>query len=130
MLAEATATGKPCYIYPLPETAPPQSWRKHFKSWLKDTVVAHARRQTNSVASTSLRSRFCRWLIASGIVRPRRDLHELHQALIRRGSASLFGTPLSSCEDPLPREIDEVALKVKALLRFEKDVASNLQPKL
>ncbi|MGE0824516.1 MAG: mitochondrial fission ELM1 family protein [Candidatus Binatia bacterium] len=124
MLAEAMATGKPFYIYPLPEKTPSQSWRKRLKVWVKDTVVASAydHNQSDGRAVTSgTRARFCRWLIASGIVRPRRDLHELHQALIRRGSASLFGTPLPSPPRPLLCEIDEVAHKVKTLLGFQEE---------
>ncbi|MBM4256136.1 MAG: hypothetical protein FJ147_09590 [Deltaproteobacteria bacterium] len=119
MLAEAAATGKPFFIYPLPERKQAQNWRKRCKAWIKSTVAAHAKPLSdNHSALSGMVSYFCQWLIASGIVRPRRDLAELHHALIRGGRASVFGTPLPSQQSVIPREIDEVALKIKALLGF------------
>jgi hypothetical protein len=118
MLAEAAGVGKPVYIYPLPEI-PPQG----LKARVKDLVVRYAYpsrqdRSRNGIASFVL-AKICRGLIASGLIRPRRDLRELHQALVRRGVARFFGEPLQCGGRPPLREIEEVARKVKTLLGYE-----------
>lgn len=118
MLAEAANVGKPVYIYPLPEI-PPQG----LKARVKDLVTRHAYppRQNHSkqgIAQFAL-AKLCQRLIAFGFIRPRRDLRELHQALVRRGVARFFDEPLPYGDRPPLREIDEVARKVKMLLGYE-----------
>jgi mitochondrial fission protein ELM1 len=116
MLAEAAVLGKPVYIYPLPPSYQPLRLKARVKLRMKDWAVAHAglhqtwrRRLMSSIATFS---------ISSGFIRPRRDLHELHQALIRRGIARFFGGPLEIWPAPTLREIDEVAVKVKKQLGY------------
>jgi mitochondrial fission protein ELM1 len=118
MLAEAANVGKPVYIYPLPEI-PPQ----RLKARVKDLVVRYAYparqdRSRNGIAPFVL-AKICCGLIAFGFIRPRRDLRELHQALVRRGAAQFFGDSFPCRESPPLREIDEVARKVKTLLGYE-----------
>jgi len=124
MLAEATAVGKPLYIYPLPVIERLPRLKTRLKVRLKDWTVAHAYAASGENGEGSqaqhLTGRFSRLCIAWGIIRPRRDLHELHQALIRRGGARFFGEPLEIWSCPSSREIDEVALKVRDLLGFSK----------
>jgi mitochondrial fission protein ELM1 len=121
MLAEAATVGKPVYIYPLPER-PPQ---RKAKAWVKDWVVAHAYIRPTSIAGRQLLawwpqglSSLCIFLIASGLVRPRRDLNELHEALIRLGIAQRFGEPLVLESRPTLQEADDVARRVRRLLGF------------
>lgn len=119
MLAEAVNVGKPVYIYPLPEIP-----ARGFKARVKDLVARYAylprqdQRRRSEITSLVL-AKICCGLIASGLIRPRRDLHELHQALVRRGAARFFGEPFPVKKSPPLQEIDEVARKVKALLGFE-----------
>jgi len=116
MLAEAVAVGKPVYIYPLPEI-PPQG----FKARVKDLVTRHAYPGTpdqRDAMSPPMTAKICRWLIASGTIRPRRDLREFHQALVRRGVARFFGDPFPYGETLPLREIDEVARQVKVRLGY------------
>jgi mitochondrial fission protein ELM1 len=114
MLAEAATTGKMTYIYPLPELPLRPKARR------RDWVVRQA---YPPESDWSLRSsprwalaKFCQALLAYGVVRPRRDLHALHQALIRRGVARFLGEPFHSGAQPPLREVDEVALRVRELL--------------
>jgi mitochondrial fission protein ELM1 len=118
MLAEASALGKPVYIYPLPPSRRPRPLRfkKRLKARLKVWAVAHAGlRQT---WQQRLLSPIATFLISSGYLRPRRDLNALHQALIRRGIARFFGGPLEIWSSSPLREIDEVAARIKKQLGF------------
>jgi mitochondrial fission protein ELM1 len=114
MLAEAAATGKPVYIYPLPERPPGLMAR--FKGW----VVAHAHARPLNKRGTVRPQQgleyLCARLIERGIVRPPRDLQALHQKLIGLGIARLFGEPLEIGQRPALCEIDKVARRVRALL--------------
>lgn len=118
MLAEAVNVGKPVYIYPLPEI-PAQG----LKARVKDLVVRYAypprQDQRRSEITSLVLAKICLGLITSGFIRPRRDLHELHQALVRRGVARFFGEPFPVKKSPPLQEIAEVAWKVKALLGYE-----------
>jgi mitochondrial fission protein ELM1 len=117
MLAEAAASGKPLYIYPFPTVERLPHLTARLKARLKDWTVAHAyaRPRENAWLQRATAS-LCTFLIASGAILPRRDLHELHQALIHRGLARPFGEPLEARERPPLREVEEVAQRVRALL--------------
>jgi mitochondrial fission protein ELM1 len=116
MLAEAAAAGKPIYIYPLPERLP------GLKARLKDWVVARAQACPANHGETARPQQgidyLCVLLITRGIVRPRRDLNALHNALIRLGIARFFGESLNTGSRPVLRESDEVARKVRTMLGF------------
>ncbi|MGE0683313.1 MAG: hypothetical protein AB7P69_20740, partial [Candidatus Binatia bacterium] len=75
--------------------------------------------QNENGIAPSVSEKIGRSLIASGLIRPRRDLHELHQALVRCGVARFFGEPFPFNQAPPLREIAEVARKVKVLLGYE-----------
>lgn len=117
MLAEAAATGKPLYIYPLPEMPPGPKARR------KDRVVRYAYPEQFTTGSVSflqqILGKLCRGLIAGGWVRPRRDLHELHQALIRRGVARFLGESSPSGVHLPLRDIDEVVRRVRELVGYK-----------
>jgi len=119
MLAEAASVGKRVYIYPLPD----RPRRRTLKVFIKDIVVRHAYPdRQGGLGRTAIQfglEKLCRVLIASGMIRPRRDLHALHQALIRRGVARFFGESFPPGECLPLREVDEVARKVKVLLGYE-----------
>ena len=121
MLAEAAATGKPVYIYPLPER--PLGMRAQIKEWLVRCAQTDSR-NTRGTRGTARPQQgwacVCAWLIKHGLVRPRRDLNLLHQALIQRGIAHFFGEasgePLDKNSYPMLREIDDVVCRVRLLL--------------
>jgi mitochondrial fission protein ELM1 len=120
MLAEVAAAGKPLYIYPLPAVERLPRLKTRLKARLKDWAVTHAYRPCASSEEGNwfqhLQTRLARVLIANGTIRPRRDLHELHNALVRKGVARLFAGPLETWEHPPLREVEEIAHRVRELL--------------
>lgn len=112
MLAEAAASGKTVYIYPLPK----RPRRPSLKGW----VITHAQARPVDNRGTGRLQQgvisLCAQLIARGVVLPWRDLTVLHQALIRSGTARPFGAPLKTGKCLPLQEIDEVARKVRTLL--------------
>ncbi len=117
MLAEAAATDKPLYIYPLPER-PAQ-----FGTWLKEWLVRRAQQPRWNKRGTVRPQRglayVCGRLIERGAVQPRRDLNALHQTLVQHGFAHFFGEPLSLASRPRLQEFDQVARQVHHLLKGE-----------
>jgi mitochondrial fission protein ELM1 len=115
MLAEAAMSGKPVYIYEIPELPLSRTAR------LGDRIAKRARGLRMAHGQTGgIESRFdqlCTLLVAKGIVRPPRDLRELHETLIRAGIAHRFGEPLS-LESPQPLcDMDVVVSRVQAILQ-------------
>lgn len=109
MLAEAAATGKPLYIYPLPQREP---------GWAEGALDLISRRARAYVegANRGPFGAFCAWLVGRGVIRPPRDLGELHRALIERGIAYPFGAPLVLGEHPRLEEAASVAERVREML--------------
>ena len=114
MLAETAASGKPVYIYPLPQR------RSGLGGRLREWLVARAyTRPTNNRGTARPQQGLeylCAWVLARGIVLPPRDLSGLHQTLIRLGVARPFGEPLETGTRPVLNELDHVARRVRALL--------------
>jgi mitochondrial fission protein ELM1 len=123
MLAEAAATGKPVYIYPLPKRQP--------SLWIrgKEWIVARAQIQRVDAHGTVLPQQglayLCARLVERGIILPQQDLHVLHQTLVCRGSARFFGEPLDTTNLPMLREIDEVVGRVRALMGMSEERGSH-----
>jgi len=119
MLAEAAATGKPVYIYPLP--------KRQLSLWtrLKEQVVARAQIQRFNARGTVRPQQgleyLCARLIERGIILPQPDLHVLHQTLVSQGIAHFFGEPLDTANRPVLREIDEVVRRVQALMGMSEE---------
>ena len=114
MLAEAAATGKPVYVYPIP-ARPIGLWGR-LEDWV--SARAHARRlnRRGTVRPQRGLDHLCTRLIALGIVQPRRSVDRLHETLFRMGIARPFGTPLETWETPALNETDDVAHSIRALL--------------
>jgi mitochondrial fission protein ELM1 len=121
MLAEACATGKPVYIYPLPRRS--RGLRGLASAVLQragDAVVAraHARPQSWRGATRPQRGLelWCARLLANGIVWPSVRIEDLHRALIDRGVAHRFdGSFVGTVPEPF-REVGRVAARVRSLL--------------
>jgi mitochondrial fission protein ELM1 len=121
MLAEAAATGKPIYIYLLPER--PLSMWTRMKEWVVER--SHPQR-VNAHGAVPLQQGveyLCARLIEHGIILPRQDLRVLHDTLIRRGNARFFGEPLDTTNRPVLREMDTVVHRVRALMGVSKEPA-------
>jgi hypothetical protein len=114
MLAEAAATSKPLYIYPLPDGE--NSLRKRLRVWVSRRARSH---QGNPTGRSRLQLQlFCARVIELGLVRPRRDLTAMHRCLIEAGHARPFGAPLDTERRPPLRELDQVAERVRILLGY------------
>jgi hypothetical protein len=116
MLAEATAVGKPLYIYPLPERE--RGPRLRFSEWVASEAHRRRVKDKGTIRPQQGREYFCARLIERGFVRPPRDLNQLHEGLVRIGAARMFGEPFDK-QPPRPlRETEDVAQRVRELLGF------------
>ncbi|MGQ4808286.1 hypothetical protein NKDENANG_01667 [Candidatus Entotheonellaceae bacterium PAL068K] len=113
MLAEAVATGRPVYIYPLPE-------RYRVLDRLKEWVVTRSQSARWNHRGTRKPQRrlayVCARLIEHGMVMPPNDLNALHQVLVDLGVARFFGAPLNTEKRPALRETEDVASRIRALV--------------
>lgn len=115
MLAEATATGKPVYIYPLPERR--QRLDQRLKQWVVDRAYTPRWKNAKGTVRPQEGVQYlCARLIERGYVHPPRDLSTLHRALVASGAAHLFGAPLQIDERPPLDEIATVAERVRTML--------------
>lgn len=108
MLAEAAATGKPLYVYPLPER--PKGARHHLRAW-----VGRRARGGGGSPGGALAQALCARLIDAGLVRTSRDLGAMHECLFAAGDARPFGAPFDGTPHVPLRELDRVAARVHAL---------------
>jgi hypothetical protein len=118
MLAEAAMTGKPVYIYALPEN--PLSVKGRRKNRIARRALRLREGSQRSGGREGVVNRLCALLIAKGLVRPPRDLHELHGTLIRAGIARRFGEPLDLQAPPPWRELELVVHRVQSLLQAKR----------
>jgi mitochondrial fission protein ELM1 len=114
MLADAAATGKPLYIYPIPKQ-PLDLWTQ-----LKEWIVARGEKQRLGLRGTIKPQRglqyLCARLVERGIILPQPDLQILHETLVGSGIAQLFGSSLSPTSNAGLREVDDIARRVRMLM--------------
>jgi mitochondrial fission protein ELM1 len=114
MLAEAAATGKPVYIYPLP--------KQQLDLWtqLKEWIVARSEKQRlghrGTIQPQTGVQYLCARLVERGIILPQPDLHSLHQTLVGSGIAQFFGSSQSPTSSAELREVDDIARRVRMLM--------------
>ncbi len=114
MLAEVSSLGKPVYIIPLPERPP--TWNVRLSQWIVQRAHSRPVNKRGTLRPQQGMERFCAHLIRKGIFQPRRDLNVLHQILIQKGIARLFGEPIENGRRPRLNETETVAQKVKETL--------------
>jgi uncharacterized protein len=121
MLAEAAATGKPVYIYPLP--------KQQLDLWtqLKEWIVARGEKQRLGHRGTIKPQRglqyLCARLVERGIILPQPDLHILHETLVGSGIAQFFGSSLSPTSSAALREVDDIARRVRMLMGMPQEAS-------
>jgi mitochondrial fission protein ELM1 len=114
MLADAAATGKPLYIYPIP--------KQQLDLWtqLKEWIVARGEKQRLGPRGTIKPQRglqyLCARLVERGIILPQPDLHMLHETLVGSGIAQFFGSSQSPTSSAGLREVDDIAHRVRMLM--------------
>jgi mitochondrial fission protein ELM1 len=115
MLADAVATGKPVYIYEVPER------RRGLTERIEEAVLARSQarplNRRGTVRPQQGPEYLCARLIERGYVRPPHDLTALHQDLFRRGVAQPFTpSPAGWRNAAALHEADDAAGKVRTLL--------------
>jgi uncharacterized protein len=114
MLADAAATGKPVYIYPLP--------KQELDLWtqVKERIVARSEKQRlgnrGTIQPQTGVQYVCARLIERGIILPQADLHLLHETLVGSGIAQFFGSSLGPTSSAGLREVDDIARRVRVLM--------------
>jgi hypothetical protein len=115
MLAEAVGTGKPVYVFPVPER--PDGPRRRLAKWVLARAAARPRKSAKGTVRPQQGLEYASArLLESALVRPPRDLARLHRELARRGLARAFGAPLDLAAPPPLRELEEVVARVRSLL--------------
>ena len=114
MLADAAATGKPVYIYPLP--------KQRYDLWTraKERIVARSEKQRwgnrGTIQPQTGVQYVCARLVERGIILPQPDLHILHETLVGSGIAQFFGSSLNPTSSAGLREVDDIARRVRMLM--------------
>lgn len=125
MIAEACATGKPVFIYPLPDR--PAKALFAVADAVIDAIVARAHARPSNNRGTTRPQQgleyFCARLVERGWVRPDRDLHRFHERLVECGVARFFPGPDASFEVQVQAgapysETERVAARVRALMGY------------
>jgi hypothetical protein len=117
MLGEAAATTAPLYIFPVPEIKSARL-SSRLREWCVRRAHACFSREIGREKTASLVDAGLAWMMRRGLLRPRRNLSMLHQALFASGRARPFGDPLQTDpQKPLPAEAPEVARWLKSILR-------------
>jgi mitochondrial fission protein ELM1 len=121
MLAEACATGKPVYIYPLPEVSrgPKRAALRLLLSGT-DAIAARAFAQPTNRRGIARPQRglelLCANLVARGLVPLDAYTRSLHEVLVERGLAYRFEGRLSEAHPGHLSEVVRVADRVRTLL--------------
>jgi mitochondrial fission protein ELM1 len=114
MLADAAATGKSFYIYPLPKQEP-DPWTR-----LKERVVARSEKHRwgdrGTIQPQTGVQYVCARLVERGIILPQADLHILHETLVGTGIAQFFGSSMGPSSSAGLREVDYIARRVRVLM--------------
>ncbi len=121
MLAEAVASGKPVYIYALPDCFP-GVWgriRERFREWVVARANARPANNRGTVRPQQGLERLCARIISRGIVLPPRNIRALHQRLFRLGVAWPFTDDLVTGPCPRLNAAERVPGRIRALLEVQ-----------
>jgi hypothetical protein len=121
MLAEACATGKPVYIYPLNARPPgPKNWALRAERWLADKVTARAYARPVNRRGIERPQRgielLCAHLLARGFVRTSGHSRRLQEILVERGLARFFDGKLAPTPTDQLSDLGLVAERVRELI--------------
>ncbi len=121
MLAEAIATGRPVYIAPVPEARP--DLRRRLADWVVDQAARDRFNKRGSRRPQEGLQYFCARLVEQRVFVPRRNMPELHAALIDQGVARYLGDTLEAFRPPVWHETEWLARRIRALLPLPADAA-------
>jgi len=128
MIAEALATGKPVFIYPLAKRGKDAHGVKFLlgqrvSQWIMRRAFARPVNRRGWERPQAGLELLCARIAARGWVRPHGDITKLHEALIERGSARYFDGALP---DAVPEPLNEaarVAERVRSLVGVNRNSA-------
>jgi mitochondrial fission protein ELM1 len=115
MLAEAAATTAPVYIFPVREVKSDRL-SSRVSEWGVRRAYAYFSQGSTGAAAGAVDASLA-WMMRCGLLRPRRNLSILHEALYASGRARSFGAPLQTAPQQPLREAPEVARWLKRILR-------------
>lgn len=119
MLAEAATTTAPLYIFPVTEIKTTR-FSSRLREWFVRRAYASFSREMGKEKTAGPVDSACAWMMRHGLLRPRRDMNMLHEALLACGRARPFGDPMQTApQQPLRAEAPEVARWLKNVLRLD-----------
>jgi len=127
LVAEAAASAKAVYIYPINEQDSAAS--RLFRTWVQDRANTRPLNARGTPRPQQGLEYLCARLIERGFVSPPLDRKEFHEELYRRGIVQPFSA--ADSERPVPgkglQEADEIAKRVRSLLGYpaQSDIAKN-----
>ncbi|HYB99963.1 MAG TPA: ELM1/GtrOC1 family putative glycosyltransferase [Candidatus Limnocylindrales bacterium] len=114
MIAEACASGKPVFLYPVPKKKR-GPWLA-FVDWITAQAFSRPRKSKGTIRPQQGLEYFCARLIERGLIHPTRDLEAFHRALVDGGYARMLALPLDLAAPARLMETQAVADRVRALL--------------
>lgn len=114
MIAEACATGKPVYLYPVKKKSPGLGQR--LTDFVTKIAWSTPRKGKGTFRPQQGREYLCARLIERGVVHPSRDLEAFHKGLVESGHARMFDGTLDLAPMPPLNEAEVVAERVRTLL--------------
>jgi hypothetical protein len=111
MLAEAAATDKPLYIYPVPERR--FGLRRRLNQWAVTRTYARPLNRRGTTRPQQGLEHLLAKLIATGVLPPPRDVGVLHRNLVDLGIARWFGEPLDVARRQPLREAASIACEIR-----------------
>ncbi|ROO28467.1 ELM1/GtrOC1 family putative glycosyltransferase [Salinisphaera japonica] len=122
MLAEAIATGRPVYIAPVPEARP--DLRRRLADWVVGQAARDRFNKRGSRRPQEGLQYLCARLVEQRVFVPRRNMPELHEALIDQGVARYLDDALEAFRPPVWHETEWLARRIRALLPLPGDAAT------
>jgi mitochondrial fission protein ELM1 len=116
MLAEAAASGKPVYIYPLPHKRP--KLRARLGNWVVARANTRPRKEKGTVRPQQGLEYICARAIQRGFVRPPRDFDLLHETMIEQRLGHRWGEALTTEGQTPLHEAESVAQRIRELLGY------------
>lgn len=115
MLAEAVATGKAVYVYPLPANKP-GFWQRISDRVYKQAVTDRFNKRGSRRPQEGLQY-LCARLVEYRIFLPGRDMAGLHRGLVEWGVARYFDADLCAWRPPRWRELEAATQRIRDTLR-------------
>jgi mitochondrial fission protein ELM1 len=116
-LADAVSTGKPVYIYPLPERT--AGLVERIQDSIHERAHAAPLNRRGTVRPQQALEYLCARSFERGLLSPPRDRGELEETLMKREIVLPFGAPLRTNEHNSLRGAEDVAKRARPLLGFK-----------